>query len=360
MDRKISDRINIYKLYLAIMVVYIHSNNGIDLASGKVIGESNVWLDIFKNIISDGIARCAVPAFFLISAYLLYSKPLDYKHNLKKKVRRLVVPYFILNTFWIAFYAFFQMIPSLSDFFANPDKIVANWDFGDWVNVYLGVTDYPICAQLWFVRDLFVLNVLAYAIKLLIDKFPKLIMVVLLLLLLSGVKSPIFCLATNALCFWSFGCYLAKYKVSLNCVDGIKWRYITPIYVILLVLREVLRGRIDGCVTSVVYSGVIIVGVIFWFKYTAIHRGAKCNRFLKNMSKYSFDIYIFHELNMTIVKKICGKLLPKTVFSQLVQYIGIPILIIGCCIVLCVLMERFAPRMYAILTNKVAFKDKRI
>ena len=155
-----SKKISIVKVWFTIMVVFIHSNNKLNFASGNF--DTPAWLEVLKYFISECISRCAVPGFFLISAILLYKKSFKWKENIKKKIKQIMIPYLIFNTFWILFYVVVQHIPVLSNYFSNPDTIVADWSIIDWLEAYLGFQDnYPICYPLWFLRALFVLNILA-------------------------------------------------------------------------------------------------------------------------------------------------------------------------------------------------------
>ncbi len=48
-------------------------------------------------------------------------------------------------------------------------------EFSNFINAYIGYTGNPVLYPLWFMRDLIVLNILAKIIKILIDKFPRII-----------------------------------------------------------------------------------------------------------------------------------------------------------------------------------------
>ena len=49
---------------LIVGVVYIHAS---DI---RLAGHATPWLDLICNLISQGVARVSVPAFFLMSGYL--------------------------------------------------------------------------------------------------------------------------------------------------------------------------------------------------------------------------------------------------------------------------------------------------
>ena len=72
-----SQRIDILKVWLTVMVIFIHIySETIKLNSGNIVLDVPEWLSAVKWIVSQCICRCAVPAFFLISAFFLYRKPL--------------------------------------------------------------------------------------------------------------------------------------------------------------------------------------------------------------------------------------------------------------------------------------------
>ena len=57
-----SERLNILKLWLSIMVVFIHSaRTEIHFRGEDVTFDVPVWLETFKYLISSAISRCAVP-----------------------------------------------------------------------------------------------------------------------------------------------------------------------------------------------------------------------------------------------------------------------------------------------------------
>lgn len=344
-----SNRLSVLKVWLSIMVVFIHSySEEINFTSETVALEVPRWLQLFKYLVSQEISRCAVPAFFCISAILLFKKNFDWKSNIIKKCKTLMLPYFLLNTFWIIFFCIVQNIPILKGYFSNPGNIVADWGWKSWIDKFLGVTGYPICYPLWFVRDLFVLNVLAYVIKKVIDLFPKFVFGIVVLLWIFNVNLHIFCMSTQSLCFFAMGYYIVKYDVRLSDIDKIKCSHISIMYSCFLLIELLIKDCSAG---MFIHNINIMLGIVFWFRCATVLKGKKIRQLIHFVSRYSFGIYLFHEMNLTILKKICCKILPQTVVIQLLEYVGIPLLIVFCCIVLCFLMEKWIPSLYSILTG---------
>ena len=173
-----SERINILRFILTIMVIYIHSYGEVVAFYDGAAFESSLWMHRTKFIISQIITRSAVPGFFLISSIILYRKPFNWTQNMKRKLKSLAVPFFIINIAWIILFFVLQAIPATAGIFNSPDNIVRDWDLRQWVNGIFGLPDdvVPFLYPLWFLRDLLILNFFAAIIWWLVDKVPELML----------------------------------------------------------------------------------------------------------------------------------------------------------------------------------------
>lgn len=340
-SREMSQRIDIWKVLLTVMVVFIHAySDTFHFSSGSVALEVPQWLDTVKYTVSQCVCRCAVPGFFLISSVLLYRKPFRWWDNVRKKSRSLLIPYVLVNSFWILFYVVCQKIPALGVFFSSPDSIVANWDLWDWLHAYGIKTASPLVYPFWFLKYLFVLNVCAPLIKKVVRTVPTLSFLSLLALWLLTPESYL----TQAVCFWGFGCFLVEKNIPLERVDRLHKGVLSAVYLLLVAADVYTRS-------SSIHNACILVGLVFWFACFAEVKNEKIRQLLLKLSAYSFPIYLFHELPLTMLKKICAKVLPLTPVFQLLTYVGIPLVILGCCLLLSILLERFLPGLYQILTG---------
>ena len=215
-QKKESEAINILRVIFTVMVVYIHSHVG-----AATILDQSQWVYGLEYVISESICRCAVPGFFLISAILLYRKPFLWKENLKKKIRGILIPYIVMNTFWILFFLITKKITVLSAFFNTSASDIYNWGIREWLNAYLGFDGLPVLGQTWFLRDLFVVNVLAVLLKKIIDKIPRLWIVIISLLWILNFEIPVFCISIRAVYFFSLGYYIVKYDIHVKEVKRI-------------------------------------------------------------------------------------------------------------------------------------------
>ena len=343
---KISRRISMLKAIFTVMVLYIHAYSTVyNFSTGTVALDVPVWLEQLKYIVSQSISRCAVPGFFFLSALLLYRKPFRWWENLIKKCRSLLVPYVLVNAFWILFYVICQRIPALSVFFSGEGSIVANWGLWDWLHAYGIKVAEPLVYPFWYLKYLFILNGFSVLFRKIIQTVPKLAGTCLLAVWLLQPENYM----TQAVCFWGFGCFVAERKISLETADRIPKWLLALLYAGLIAADTVTR---TAAFHHYIHNLSILVGLVFWFVCATDVPSEKLEQVLLKLSGYSFIIYLFHELPLTMLKKICAKVLPLTPVFQFLSYVGIPLVILGCCVVLGYVLKRYFPKLNQLLTGK--------
>ncbi len=352
-----SKTIDISKVFFSVMVVFIHVyGTTFGTTNGAIALINPAWLETAKRLISGTISGCAVPAFFFYSALLLYRKEFRWKDNVRKKIRTLMVPYLILNVFWMVFDCFVHVVPFFSRFLGG-GNIFAAWGWREWVDSLTGIfTDYPYLYPLWFVRDLFLLNLLASVIRKGIDRFPKisvtLVCAVYLLVdtkLLPGFASNgVYNHEVTALCFWCFGYFFVKFGVNPDRIESIKLYQILIPYAVFAALSVLFY---DADYLFILSRICALTGIVFWYKLSSLLNKTKWRRQLLFLSSFSFSIYIFHERCLSHFRKICAVLLPNTLWTSLFMYFVVPFIIVAGCIILSVLMNRVTPKTYALLTG---------
>ena len=348
-----SERIRILKIWFTVMVIFIHSYaEEVHFSGENVVLQVPLWLASVEYIISQIISRCAVPGYFFISAVLLYKKEFTWVENIKKKLKSLLIPYLIFNTVWILIFFVAQHFAVFSPFFSRGYKIISNWGIAEFANAYLGFLDdqypFPICQQLWFLRDLMVLNILAIVIKRLIDRFPKVVLAVLLLMIILNVHTHLFFLNESALIYFCLGYYFVKYSIKFNDVEKIKGSYIIIAYIFAIVLDFLTK---DAAIHYLFHSITIFIGLIFFYRFTTKIPEGNMHKGLMYVAKYSFSIYLFHECNETVLRKALTKLLPQTALCQTVLYFGIPVVIFCLCLLLSVVLDKYFHRIYLVLVG---------
>jgi surface polysaccharide O-acyltransferase-like enzyme len=158
-------------------VVFIHNNpTEVNFFGGTEIYTIPIYVNIIRQLISNIIARIAVPLFFLISGFLLYFKETNFFTVLRKKSRTILLPYILWNILAIIFFYVAQNFSFTRPYFAT--FIIRNFGALDWIGVFTGKSGIfadrglPLVYQFWFLRDLFILNLSFIGIKKLVDRFP--------------------------------------------------------------------------------------------------------------------------------------------------------------------------------------------
>lgn len=148
------------------LIVLMHA--GAALQYCKVGGlEVDFW-----TFICGCTTQMALPALFLISGFLLFKNYSIscYSNKLKRRVRRLLVPYVIWNVTFVVFYLLCgKFIPRLS-------IRVASFGLDSFSGAFskiLDLTVHPIDGPLWFLRTLFVLSIVSPLFYLLVKSSKK-------------------------------------------------------------------------------------------------------------------------------------------------------------------------------------------
>lgn len=331
------------------MVVFIHSSNAeLHFAGRDVVLDVPAWLLTFKFLVSSAISNCAVPGFFFMAAIFLYRKPFSWKANVQKKVHTLVIPYFILNTFEITFYFCIQNVPALSSFVSGSEK-VANWGLLRWLGAYFSNWHLSV-GPTWFMRDLFVLNIFAVLIMKILDTFPKISTAVLLFAWLFIHSELYKCSGweLQAICFFGLGCLFVRQHFKLEMFDKIPAPIHWSVYLTLLITNVLTREHTLHMLISRINT---LYGIIFWYSCATSFQTGKLKNFLLGFAAFNFSIYIFHENMLGRVRKVFVRVFPVTPVFQLLLYVLVPILIIIYCVTLSVLLKKYLPRFYALVTG---------
>lgn len=219
-----------------------------------------------------------MPLFFIISGFcmkhLLCKKELDMKYEIKKRAKRLMVPYL--------FYSYCAIIPKLifNVFMYNPFEIRELWE------IWLGKSP---SSTLWYIWNLFVINVLFLIISRITSK--KIVWFLISAIMYAGYLIMPNCYFNNLLkypLFFVIGIFLADYFDQISLRVKNKWHL--PIILLLINFFVVLaapENRFVNLLTSMLGSTAMLC--------LAINIGSGNSRlkhYLEIASEYSYGIYL--------------------------------------------------------------------
>jgi surface polysaccharide O-acyltransferase-like enzyme len=333
-------------------VVFIHGSvidTSVNFADGIQTFEAPFYVAKIQEL-TDAITCVAVPLFFLMSGFLLYVKESEFFENLKKKCRTILLPYFLWAILVIFFLFTAQTFSFTKPYFAT--LIVRNFSPIDWIGVFLGhfgkfaeSSGRPLVYQFWFLRDLFVLNLLFVIIKKIVGRFPYGALVLFFILWTGGVN--IYIVSSAALFFFTLGYYIVKYKVDYKHIDNIKTSDIVIMYMITILTSIFFRER-----ATIISVMNIITGIIFFIKlsYSFIKTG-KTYKILSWLEQYAFWVYATHGIVIAAMKKVSIKIMPMNDGWLLVNYFGITLLCIFILVCIGKIFRRIFPKIFSILTG---------
>lgn len=352
-----SSRIQIWRLWMTFFMPLRHiytSANRIGGADTAMLFEPE-WLKFVQHILIEIMARFVPSAFALIAAVLLFRKPFTWRKNVARKFRSLMVPLFLLTTFWVALYAIGPHLPGIGSMFSSSTTRVADWTPRQWFAAYLGWTPEhhmpTLMYPLWFMRDLMLVNLFAPAIKWIIDRAPRLFLVVLAVLLVWKTESRFYFHAVHQIfIFFCLGYYVVKYDLHFSHLDRIPGLWIAGAYVLSIAGAYLLRDYADAY--SAIRGIPNLIGVLFFARFMSkLPASPKWKKRFLWVAEYNVAIFLFHERMTTFIKKIALRILPASLPTTLVILYVLPVVITAICVAIGWFMRKYQRRFYNILTG---------
>lgn len=338
-----SERIDIVKMLSIVMVIFAHiytTTLNFSNAHGSI--EMPHWLFMYETSISEIISRAGVPMFIMFSSLFFFAKKRKYTAALKDKFRTMFIPYMFWNTFWAVVWIILQTVPYTQGFFSGNNAGILEGNFMDWLGIYGVMTDFPLDYPLWVLKGLMVMFVVYPPFDYIVEKFPKASFVSIILIAIIPISFPF----KPVFCWFILGDCIARLDIHITDVDKLKFPIVAIVYAVEMYFACTVENSILRNISA-------FLGVLFW---TSLSKYIYCmmprlKSFLLWLLKYLFIIYVFHELTLSSVKKVCLKIFPLTTVSLFIQYHVIPFFVIGICVLLGMFLNKFTPKFYGIITG---------
>lgn len=351
MTQYLSDKLRVLSLISIIFVLYIHSR----FQPNEIMGMA--YYDKIQLFTSEMIGRCAVPLFYLISGYLFFMKVPDGVKSIGRKIRKriksLLIPYFIGCVFFVIFYSFVALLPwtsnlinsssSIMPLFQKPYSIILISIFYD------GGTGYPCAFQLWFLRDL-ILIVATSPLWYLCLKHLKwgFVAVVFVLTYFDVPHVPFYSL------FWFvLGGQLTKVKIEMGGNGRTK---VAIFGLFLFLIISIIQLFFPDIINwSLLRIPIILLGIIgAWGLYDVVlgkDFSLSRHQWLGIACQFTFFIYLFHEPTLNIVRKLIVVVLGKNEFGYMSSYLISPWIFTVCAVFAGLLFRKYLPRVYDVCTG---------
>jgi surface polysaccharide O-acyltransferase-like enzyme len=339
--KEIFDTFAYLRFPLILGVVLIHNS----FAEPALLLASNSFSMRVIYLISYGLSLPCVPLFFCISGTLFFRNNheqfnwSDFIVKLRKRAKSLLIPYVFWNLVIMGLFILAHIVapPTV----INPEfNNVLQYSLIDFIRSFWDYPGgFPICFQLWFVRDLMLAVLLTPILFYVISR-----MGTLWVCILTAVfcYNPHLYFGEDCLTFFSIGAWL-----SIKDIDVMHYLKkmaipLTLIWMMTLVLQNI-GFNVEGLLRL---AGAGVYLLVTWF---ITHKGWRMPSVL---TESSFFIYCFHAFPLMIIGKgLYGIVGYSDGPVRLLWYIVTLIFILLISVGLYALLKRMCPKFCSVITG---------
>jgi len=219
----------------------------------------------------------------------------------------------------------------------------------------------PISFQLWFIRSLFVYNLLYPFLKWVVLKYPIIwfCIVVFLWITLANVLF----IEGMGLTFFSAGIWLSKRNYPIDKKPEWFSRYICWItFIGLSVIRTFMAFEFESyhnvyIAAMLILQGVTVVAGILavWFSADAVVKWCMSRKWFVWLTAFSFVIFALHIPLLAYVMRLTTMFVHNMNGYRLLTYIFVPLAVLFFCVVVGALLRKVLPGFYKIATGGRGF-----
>jgi peptidoglycan/LPS O-acetylase OafA/YrhL len=354
LDSASSLRLKLLRFPPIIGVIYIHAYfSSITYSQGRLGTDTlDPVTEFIRTFISQGVARIAVPLFFLMSGYLFFANFRWSKTSFLTKVitrmRTLLIPFVFWNCVVLAIYAALQAIPGLRPYFTGSTAVITQLTCTEFLNVIFGIKGYPIAYHFWFIRDLMVLVLLAPVIAIILRYAALPFLMVVYLCWVSG-KWPVYIPDNAGVLFFSAGALCGIKGQSLFAFD----RYGPLACWAMLPILLVDAIWYTSWFNMPWHRTGLIVGVLaalYLTKPLLAHE--RLQSFVFGLGGASFFVYAAHEPLLLILRMLAYRFLPLDVPGMMLAiYLLVPLLLMAFLVFCHRALQGLCPRLLSLVTG---------
>ncbi len=353
-DPESSRRLKLLRFPPIVGILYIHAYGTTISFADATLGraDTNALTDYIRVLISQCLARIAVPIFFLLAGYLFFANftwsPQAYLHKLNTRVRSLLLPFLFWNGVVLAIFLLSQAFPALAPYFPEGDAMVTQYHAGQFLSALLGLNRYPIAYHMWFIRDLMLLALLA-PVMVVALRFAALPLLLVVYLCWLGDSWPVLAPGAVGFLFFACGAFCAIKGKSLFALDRFG-----PL-ALLALLPIMLADSFWHSAWFNIYlhrTGLIIgvMATLYGTKWINRHQGV--SQALITLGDASFFVYAAHEPLLGIVRALAYQYVPLDgPYTMLLLYLTIPMLVVAVLLLLHRLLATLCPRALYVITG---------
>ena len=351
---------------LLLVVVHGYNLEVRYLQPWTIPGEPMTFTAFFEYLFANALLRFRIPMLFIISGYLFaMHDDVPYGKRILKRTRTLLLPYVLWSAVSLLFVMMLEFTATGRELLVNTRFMQADehrfflsqYTIGETIGRWLFG---PPAYQLWFIRSLFMYNVLA----------PLLTIAVLhrigrwFFFVFAGLfwLTPIhiFFIEGEGLLFFSLGLLMRKQNFDLDGappvmstgVWGMVFGAAGIAKTVLAFTGPALLGMATEPVLLLLHKITVASGLVFmWSASSGIARWCMEQHWFVRSSAFSFFLYAMHAPFIVFAIEMMFRLFGHPWWLRSVGFVALPAMIVLFCIGTGALVRRISPTAYGWLTG---------
>jgi fucose 4-O-acetylase-like acetyltransferase len=364
MNRILSRRFRFLTFASIFLLAYVHGYNLNEtyLTPYSTVNERLTLTTWFEYLVSNGLLRFRIPILFGISGYLyaMFDNA-PYWQRTRRRFVSLILPYVLWSALGLLLTFLLQQMPFTFKVLqaAHIDQLGDNRLYTEvpLTSMVKRLFLAPVSYQLWFLRVLFMYNLLYPVFRWLVAKVPVIWFAC--TFLLWAVYFNMYFIESQGLFFFSLGVWLFTSNRNIEkpptwYSQGLAWIFFIGVCVIKTFMAFELEPNTPATfvLLSVLHKLAVLSGVLaVWFSVDPLAAWWMRHPVRKQISGSSFFIFGMH-IPLLVYVMYAARLSGWFIFqSRLVNYLVIPLLVMGVCMATAWATQRYLPRLYKLLTG---------
>jgi len=303
---------------------------------------------------------------FAISGYIFAMQDWrPYGLRIQRRAKGLMIPYFVWSALGLLLTYLLQRFPVTAEA-VRASQLDQLGDNRPYEQIGIAGMLYrwliaPVSFQLWFLRSLFIYNLLYPLIKKIVLTYP--VIWFSLLSLLWWVFFSQFFIESQSLLFFSAGIWLCKTKFAIErkpvwLSTTLCWLIFIGLSVIKTFMAFEFEETTDVSVLlfSFLHMMTATAGIAaVWYSGDAFVHKAMSKNWLVTLTGFSFIIYAMHVPLLPYITRLLFMLMHGLPYYRLLTYLLAALLVFLICIGTGALLRRLAPRLYVWMTGGRGF-----
>ena len=368
MNRFISQKFRFYSLVCIALLLFVHGYNlnQAYLQPFSQVRENMTFTTFFEYLFANGLLRFRIPLLFMISGYIFAMQDnRSYGDRIRKRFVSLMIPFFIwsaiglLNTFLL------QQFPVTAQAVLNSqlDQLGDNRPYTEigWNGILYRWLVVPISFQLWFIRSLFLYNVLYPVFRWVVTKYPVIWFSVLFILWI-GIFDLLIVEALGMF-FFSLGIWLQKTHFPIDRKPAWFSSYISWLcFIGFAVIKTFMAfefeeySPLNVVLMILLHYGSIMAGILaVWFSADAVVKWCMQRKWFLWATAFSFIIYGLHVPLLPYITNLVYMYCHHLAYYRLITFIFVPFTVLLFCIGVGALLRATVPGFYKLATGGRGF-----